>query len=102
MSRRAPEIELTSEERTTLESILRSPSAAQRDVLRARIVLLAAEGQRNEQIQQRLGVSKPVVIKGRRGFAADRGGGLADQRGGGRKRKYDAAPRHRIAATACS
>jgi transposase len=102
MSRRAPHIELTAEERMSLESVVRSPSAAQRDVLRARIVLLAAEGQRNEQIQQRLEVSKPVVIKWRRRFAADRVVGLGDQPGRGRKRKYDAATRHRIAATACS
>jgi putative transposase len=102
MSRRAPPIELTSEERRTLETIVSSPSAAQRDVLRARIVLLAAEGQRNEQIQRKLEVSKPVVIKWRRRFAADRLTGLVDQPGRGRKRKYDAATRHRIAATACS
>jgi putative transposase len=102
MSRRAPPIELTVEERTTLESVVRSPSAAQRDVLRARIVLLAAEDQRDEQIQQRLQVSKPVVIKWRRRFAAERLAGLLDQPGRGRKRKYDATIRHRIAATACS
>jgi len=102
MARRAPLIDLTSPERTTLESIVRSPSAAQRDVLRARVVLLAAEGQRNEQIQQMLEVSKPVVIKWRRRFALDRMAGLVDQPGRGRKRKYDAAMRHRVAATACS
>ncbi len=102
MSRRAPQIELTSEERVTLESLTRSPSSAQRDVLRARIVLLAAEGLRNEQIQERLKVSKPVVIKWRRRFAAQRLAGLVDQPGRGRKRKYDPATRHRIAATACS
>jgi putative transposase len=102
MSRRAPEIELSSEERTTLETIVNSPSAAQRDVLRARIVLRAAEGQRNEQIQAGLAVSKPVVIKWRRRYAAQRLAGLVDQSGRGRKRKYDAVIRHRIAATACS
>lgn len=102
MPRRAPQIELTPEEQKTLETIIGSPSAAQRDVLRARIVLLAAEGQRNEQIQDHLEVSKPVVIKWRRRFAAQRLTGLVDQPGRGRKRKYDAALRHRIAATACS
>jgi len=101
MSRRAPQIELTIEERTTLENITRSPSAAQRDVLRARIVLLAGEGLRNEQIQERLGVSKPVVIKWRRRYAADRWAGLIDEPGRGRRRKYGADIRHRIAATAC-
>jgi len=102
MSRRAPKVELSVEERTSLESIVRSPSAAQRDVLRAHIVLLAAEGQRNEQIQEKLGISKPVVIKWRRRYAADRLAGLVDEPGRGRRRKYDADIRHRIAATACS
>ncbi|HET9179862.1 MAG TPA: helix-turn-helix domain-containing protein, partial [Terriglobia bacterium] len=63
MSRRAPTIELTCKERATLETVIHSPSAAQRDALRARIILLAAEGQQNDHIQQALGVSKPVVIK---------------------------------------
>jgi len=102
MARRAPQIELTSQERTILEGIARSLSSAQRDVLRARIALLAADGLRNEQIQERLKVSKPVVIKWRRRFAAHRLAGLVDQSGRGRKRKYDPATRHRIAATACS
>jgi transposase len=102
MARRAPHIELTAEERSSLESIIRSPSAEQRDVLRARIVLLAAAGRRNEQIQEELNISKPVVVKWRRRFVADRIAGLADQAGRGRKRKYDAAIRHRIAAAACS
>ena len=101
MSRRAPQIELTNEERMRLESTIRSPSAPQRDVLRARMVLLAAAGQRNEQIQESLHVSKPVVIKWRRRFAAERMTGLVDEPGRGRKRKYDADIRHRIAATAC-
>jgi transposase len=102
MARRAPHIELTSEERTTLESIVRAPSTAQRDVLRARIVLLAADGRRNEQIEKALKISKPVVIKWRRRFVANRLTGLIDQPGRGRKRHYDVATRHRIAATACS
>jgi putative transposase len=102
MARRAPHIDLAAEERSALENIVRSPSAAQRDVLRARIVLLAAAGRRNEQIQEALQVSKPVVVKWRRRFAGDRLAGLVDQAGRGRKRQYDAAIRHRIAATACS
>src|ERR1039458_3317782 len=92
MARRAPQIDLAAEERTTLENIVRSPSAAQRDVLRARIVLLAAAGRRNEQIQEALQISKPVVVKWRRRSAFDRLAGLEDQAGRGRKRKYDAAP----------
>ena len=101
MARRAPRIELSAKERMTLESIVRCPSSAQRDVLRARIILLAAAEQRNEQIQAVLKVSKPVVIKWRGRFAAQRLEGLRDAPGRGRKRKYNADIRHRIAATAC-
>ena len=102
MARRAPQIELSAEERQTLERITRAPSAEQREVTRARIVLLAAEGRRNEQIQRMVGVSKPVVVKWRGRFAARRLEGLADEPGRGRKRTYDAQIRHQIAATACS
>jgi len=102
MARRAPRIELTAQERTTLQSIVRSSTAAQRDVLRARVVLLAAEGRQNGEIQETLDVSKPVVVKWRRRFAVERMDGLVDAPGRGRKRKYDAVIRHRIAATACS
>lgn len=102
MARRAPHIDLSPEEQKTLENIVRSPTSAQRDALRARIVLLASQRKRNEEIQTALGVSKPVVIKWRRRFAASRLEGLADQPGRGRRRKYDAEVRHRIAATACS
>jgi hypothetical protein len=100
MSRRAALIELTGEERMTLESMVHSPSSAQRDVLRAPIVLLAAARQRNEQIQENLQVLKPMVIERRRRFAADRLTGLVGEPGRGRKRKYDADIRHRNAATA--
>jgi transposase len=102
MARKAPIIELNAEERKSLDNLVRSPTSPQRDVLRARIVLLAGEGKSNQDIQAVLGVSKPVVIKWRRRFAASRLQGLADEPGGGRPRKYDAEIRHRIAATACS
>ena len=101
MARTAPSITLASEERKALEGMVRASTTAQRDVLRARIVLMAAEGQRNDQIQASLGVSKPVVVKWRGRFARSGLEGLADQGGRGRKRQHDAVIRHRIAATAC-
>ena len=81
---------------------MRSSTSAQRDVLRARIVLLASAGKRNDEIQLALRVSKPVVVKWRSRFAAKRLAGLFDEGGRGRKRVYDAETRHRIAATACT
>jgi transposase len=74
---------------------------AQRDVLRARIVLLAATRLRNQEIQAAASVSRPVVVKWRSRFAAELIGGLDDRAGRGRKRKFDALP-HCISATACS
>jgi hypothetical protein len=44
---KAISIHLTSEEQAKLESTLRSSTAAVRDVLRSRIVLLAAAGKSN-------------------------------------------------------
>jgi len=48
--RRAPVIELLDEERKTLEGWSRGRSTPMRLVLRAKIVLAAAEGLRNEEI----------------------------------------------------
>ncbi len=79
MARRASSIVIDSEQRQILEAMVRSPTSAQRDVLRARIVLLAAQGQRNDQIQQALGVSKPVVVKWRRRFAHSGLIGMSDR-----------------------
>jgi transposase len=100
--RRAVAIALSEQERTTLEATVRAPNAAQRAVLRARIVLLAAAGWRNDEIQHSLRVSKPVVVKWRRRFAAQRLAGWRDEARRGRKRIYGAELRHRIAATACT
>jgi putative transposase len=102
MSRRPPEIKLTTEEETFLRNTVQAATSPQREVLRARIVLLAAEGKPNVEIQEALRVSKPVVVKWRRRFSAARLNGLRDEAGRGRKRRHDAELRHRIAATACS
>ena len=102
MSRRAPEILLTPEERGILSAKLRTPTMAQREVLRARIILMAAEGHRNVEIERELRVSRPVVTKWRQRFAARRLAGLVDEEGRGRKRVHGPEIRHRIAATACS
>ena len=57
MARQAPTIQLSPEGEEVLNTIVRAPTSAQRDLLRARIALLAAKGQRNDQIREALGVS---------------------------------------------
>jgi putative transposase len=102
MARKAPEIILTTEEKVVLTARVKSPTTAQRDVLRAKIVLLASAGKLNIEIQEELKVTKPVVIKWRKRFSLNRLGGLNDESGRGRKRVYGAEIRHKIAATACT
>ena len=61
MARVAAAIVLISEERTELESLSRRRRTAQGLALRARIVLLAAEGHENKVIARRVGAVKNTV-----------------------------------------
>ncbi|MDP9373809.1 MAG: helix-turn-helix domain-containing protein [Chloroflexota bacterium] len=51
-----PAVTLTGAERQELEALARRPSTAQQLALRARIILLAAEGGNNSQVARHLGV----------------------------------------------
>ena len=59
-----------------------------REVFRARIVLLAAEGLENRDIAEQLGTGPDTVSKWRRRFAQQRLSGLVDRPGRGRKPHY--------------
>jgi transposase len=71
-------IVLSDAERAELERITRAHSSPQKLVLRARIVLLAAEDLPTAEIAVRLGISQPPVSKWRKRFAERRLAGLAD------------------------
>jgi transposase len=58
-------------------------------VMRAKIVLAAAEGARTGEIVQRVGVSKPTVIAWRNRYLAEGIGGLDDRAKAGRPRQID-------------
>jgi transposase len=75
----AVHIELAQSEREQLESWSRRHTSAQSLALRSRIVLAAAEGLKNTEIAQRLGVDIATVRKWRNRFAADRLDGLVDE-----------------------
>jgi transposase len=79
-------IELSDEERAALEAWARRRSSAQALALRARIVLLAADGLKNTEIAERLGVQRPMVTKWRNRFAEQRLDGLVDEPRPGRPR----------------
>ena len=64
MSRPSPfAVSLTASQRRVLEGRLRRPTAQQREVIRARIVLAAADGEQNITIAGRLGLAVNTVSK---------------------------------------
>src|ERR1700727_2662504 len=83
----AVEIVLSDEERAQLESWERRRTSAQALAERSRIVLAAAEGLKNTEIAERLGVHRGMVTKWRNRFAVDRLDGLCDEPRPGQPRK---------------
>lgn len=78
-------IDLSPAERASLESTSRRYSAPYRDVVRARIVLFAAQGLENVEIAQRLDTPVQIVSKWRKRFFEERLGGLAERARTGRR-----------------
>jgi len=77
-------IRLEEADRRTLQHWLRSPTTAQRMVLRARIVLAAAEGRPNTEIAARCATTRQTVGLWRTRFAEQGLAGLRDAPGRGR------------------
>jgi transposase len=98
---KAQVVVLTAADRRQLERVEAAATAAQRDALRARIVLQAAETVPNERIAEELGVTANTVRKWRGRFAAAGQAGLRDRPRPGRPPMVDAVARCRILALAC-
>jgi transposase len=79
-------IELSDQERLQLEAWTRRGTSAQALALRSRIVLAAAEGLRNTEIAERLGINRAMAAKWRSRFAEQRLDGLTDEPRPGRPR----------------
>jgi transposase len=71
MSAAAPPLAMTDGQREVLKTLLRSRTAAMRQVQRARVLLLAADGVSNVEIAERCEVSRPAVLAWRKQFEAD-------------------------------
>jgi len=82
---------LSDRDRTTLTAWVSARNSAQKIVLRARILLLAAEGKANQRIAEELGTSRPTVILWRERFASGGPSALLDDEPG-RGRKPTIAP----------
>ena len=72
-------LELTDDERSTMERWARRPTSAQALALRCRVVLACATGESNTAVSKRLGVSYGTVSKWRSRFLALRLDGLQDE-----------------------
>lgn len=85
MPRNSPyRIVLSDQERDELEARARRYTSPYAQVVRARIVLMAADGLRNDQIAARLDTPRQVVSKWRKRFYEARLAGLDDLPRGGR------------------
>ena len=81
-------IELSDQERTVLEARARRYTLPYRDVVRARIVLMAAEGLDNDEIATRLDTRREVVSKWRKRFFTERLSGLTERPRRGRPEAF--------------
>lgn len=85
MTRRSPYVlELTAEQRHELEARARRYTLPYRDVVRAKIVLMAAEGLDNDEIANRLDTRREIVSKWRKRFFEHGLAGLEERPRGGR------------------
>lgn len=96
MPRQVRRLEITSEQREELERLVGKPTAAQRDVRRARIVLARASGLSQVATAREVGVTRPVVALWEQRFAESGMSGLGDRPGRGRKESIPLEVRERI------
>ncbi len=98
---RACQIVLTATERHRLKKLVRTPTAAQRDVTRAGIVLLAARGWPNSRIAARLRIGVDSARKWRDRYAVQGRGGLGDRPRSGRPPRFTPVQTAEVKALAC-
>lgn len=86
-------IDLAAEDEAVLEALARRYTSPYRDVIRAKIVLYAARGLRNDEIAQRLDTPRQVVSKWRKRFFEQGMAGLEELPREGRPGVF--SPRYR-------
>lgn len=95
---KAAKVRLKPKARAVLEARLRAPTTEQRAVLRAQIVLLAAEGRSTRSIAREVGTMPRTVSQWRGRFAREGLAGLDDKPRPGPAPKYKAEAGRRILA----
>lgn len=100
MNSAPPVFELNEADRAALQRVLSSRTCEQRLVVRARIVLLSAEGQADGVVAAQVGVNRHTVRLWRQRFGEQGPAGLTDAPGRGRKPYLDAKIKQAIVAGA--
>ncbi len=94
MPRKCPyRIELSSTERARLQATARKYTSPYREVIRAKIVLYAAQGLDNDEIAARLDTPRQIVSKWRKRFFRERLPGLEERSRTGRPALFSPQPR---------
>ena len=94
MPRKSPyAIVLPPAQRSALESLARSYTSPYRDVIRAKIILYAADGFDNDEIAARIDTPRQIVSKWRKRFFEEGMAGLEERARGGRPVRF--SPLHR-------
>ncbi|MFQ5818315.1 MAG: helix-turn-helix domain-containing protein [Terriglobia bacterium] len=95
MPRKSPyDILLAANEQEQLERVAGRYTSSYCDVIRAKIILLAAQGLPNTQIAARLDLPRQVVSKWRKRFFHERLAGLQDRPRGGRPPTFSPSDSH--------
>ena len=106
MPQKVYQVQLSSRDRGELEKYIKQGKPAARAVTRARILLLADEDYRDEEIMEVLGVSRPTVAKMRRKYYEQPGGKvlelLQEAARPGHPVKLDSRLAAHVASIACS
>ena len=98
-NRPASALQITDQQRIDLEARARSRAIAQRDVQRAKVILLAAEGVPNHEIASRTGCSQPTVRLWRSRFSEGGVAGLEEREGRGHPFVYSEEDFARVITT---
>ena len=89
MPRNSPfRIDLSRQERRKLEALARKYTSPYRDVIRAKIVLYAADGLHNDQIAARVDTARQIVSKWRKRYFQQGLPGLLEQPRRGRPARF--------------
>ena len=89
MSRKSPYVlNLTTDQRLELEARARRYTSPYREVMRAKMIIMAAQGLDNDEIAARLDTSRVIVSKWRKRFFEEGLSGLEERPRGGRPRVF--------------